>query len=115
MVPTHREPTHQPPPQRSPTSFAGGAFLHRDRAMTRDERQRRNDISLLIDMRDRCEDIREEMEAKQSRWLERGNVFPSRSWIQPSKARRGVSHSPVETPVLRLVGSNQFDSEPIVI
>ena len=102
MVPTHREPT----PQRNSTSFAGGAFLHRDRAMTRDERQRRNKISLLIDMRERCEDIREKMEAKQSRWLERGNVFTFRSCIQPSKARRGVSHSPVETPVLRLVGSN---------
>jgi hypothetical protein len=83
--------------------------------MTRDERQRRNEISLLIDMRDRCEDIREKMEAKQSRWLERENVFTFRSCIQPSKARRGVSHSPVETSMLRLVGSNQFDSKPILI
>jgi hypothetical protein len=83
--------------------------------MTRDGRQRRNKIALLIDMRDRCEDIREKMEAKQSRWLERGNLFPFRSCIHPSNARRGVSHSPLETPVLRLVGSNQFESEPIVI
>jgi len=83
--------------------------------MTRDERQRRNNRSLLIDLRDRCEDIREKMEAKQSRWLERGNLFPFRSCIQPSKARRGVSHSPVETPLLRLVGSDQFDSKPILI
>src|SRR3954470_12760400 len=111
MVPTHREPT----PQRSPTSFAGGAFLHRNRAMTRDKRQRRNQISFLIDMRERCEDIREKMEAKQSRWLERENVFTFRSCLQPSKPRRGVSHSLVETPVLRLVESNQRDSEPIVI
>jgi hypothetical protein len=83
--------------------------------MTRDKRQRRNQISFLIDMRERCEDIREKMEAKQSRWLERENVFTVRSCNQPSQARRGVSHSPVETPVLRLVGSNQRDSEPIVI
>ena len=109
MVPTHREPT----PQRSPTSFAGGTFLHRDRAMTRDERQRRNQIALLIDMRERCEDIREKMEAKQSRWLERENVFTFNSCIRSSRVRRGVSHSPVETPVLRLVGSNQCDSEPV--
>ena len=76
--------------------------------MKRDERQRRNHISSLIDMRERCEDIREKMEAKQSRWLERENVFTFRSCIQPSKACRGVSHFPVETPVLRLVGSNQL-------
>ena len=44
--------------------------------MTRDERKRRMNISLMIDMRDRCEDIREKMEAKQSRWLERENRFP---------------------------------------
>jgi hypothetical protein len=37
--------------------------------MTRDERERRNRISLLIDMRDRCEDIREKMEAKHSSGL----------------------------------------------
>jgi hypothetical protein len=83
--------------------------------MTRDERQRRNNIYLLIDMRERCEDIREKMEAKQSRWLERENVFTFRSCIRPSKARRGVSHSLVETPVLRLVGPNQCDSEPRII
>ena len=62
--------------------------------MTRDERQRRNRISLLIDMRERCEDIREKMEAKQSTWLERENVFTFRSCIEPPKARGGVSHSP---------------------
>jgi hypothetical protein len=83
--------------------------------MTRDERQRRMNIALMIDMRDRCEDIREKMEAKQSRWLERENVFTFRSGIHPSKARRGVSHSPVETPMLRLVGSDQFESKPILI
>jgi hypothetical protein len=87
-----------PPGTDAATEFdllAGGAFLHRDRPMTRDERKRRNRISLLIDMRDRCEDISEKMEAKQSRWLEREIVFPFRSSIQLSKARRGVSHPPV--------------------
>jgi hypothetical protein len=83
--------------------------------MTRDERQRRNKISLLTDMRERCEDIREKMEAKQSRWFERENVFTFQSCIQPSKAHRAVSHSPVETSMLRLVGANHFDSKPILI
>ena len=83
--------------------------------MTRDERKRRMNIALMIDMRDRCEDIWEKMEAKQSRRLDRGNVFPFRSCIQLSRSRRGISHFPVETPVLRLVGSNQFNSKPILI
>jgi hypothetical protein len=63
--------------------------------MTRDERQRRNKLSLLIDMRERCEDIREKMESQQSRWVERENGLTVRSYIQPPKARGGLSHSPV--------------------
>jgi hypothetical protein len=66
--------------------------------MMRDERKRRMNISLMIDMRDRCEDIREAMEAKQSRWLEREIVFPFRPCSQLSRPRRGASHPPVGAP-----------------
>ena len=40
--------------------------------MTTDQRQQRKQIALLIAVRESCEDVREKMEAKQLRWLERG-------------------------------------------
>jgi hypothetical protein len=58
--------------------------------MTTDQRQRRKQIALLIAVRESCEDVREKMEAKQLRWLERGNLFTSRSCIKPSSVRRDV-------------------------
>ena len=50
--------------------------------MTTDQRQQRKQIALLIAVRESCEDVRDKMEAKQSRWLERRNLFMSRSCIK---------------------------------
>jgi hypothetical protein len=58
--------------------------------MTNDQRQQRKQIALLIAVRESCEDARDKMEAKQLRWLERRNLFMSRSCIKPSNARRDV-------------------------
>ena len=59
--------------------------------MTTDQRQQRKQIALLIAVRESCEDVREKMEAKQLRWLERGNLFTSPSCIKSSNACRDVS------------------------
>ena len=83
MVPTHREPDAATEPDFVCWwCFPSQGPCHDERRATTTQ-----SISLLIDMRERCEDIRGKMEAKQSRWLERENVFTFRSCIRPSKAR----------------------------
>jgi hypothetical protein len=44
----------------------------------------------LIAVRESCEDVREKMEAKQLRWLERGNLFTSRSEFTDTHNSRGA-------------------------